>query len=143
VTRRRKLLLGGIAAVVLVAAAAFLAAQLRGPAASDCDTIRAMLADNQQFTDQTKESAKTNNPDLSTVQQYRDWAVRMKTYAAEVSDPALSAMATTAARLAAGTAEIVPKYRAKPEDPDIARQYARTGIEYGSAITKLEYACRL
>jgi hypothetical protein len=54
----------------------------------------------------------------------------------------LAARAGTAAELAGKTADLVPRYRAKPEDAAIAQEYAGIGIEYGNAIKRLEYACR-
>ena len=109
---------------------------------SDCDTVRELVAYNAGFSEQTKASAQTNNPDLSTAEQYRQWAARIKDYAAELADPALAARAGTAAELAGKTADLVPRYRAKPEDAAIAREYAGIGIEYGNAIKRLEYACQ-
>lgn len=117
--------------------------QFRGAGSpSDCDTVRDLVAYNSQFSEQTKTSAKTNNPDLSTTEQYRQWASTIKDYASKLDDPTLAARAQTAAELAAKTADLVPRYRAKPDDAAIAREYAGIGIEYGNAIKKLEYACR-
>lgn len=138
---RKKLILGGIAAVVAVVAALFAVGHLRSRAPSDCDTVRDLLAYNRQFTEQTKTSARTNDPELSTTDQYRGWAAQLKDYAAQVHDPALSGRANTAADLARQTADLVPKYRAKPDDVEVSRQYARIGIEFGNAITNLDYAC--
>jgi len=122
---------------------ATLAWQLRSDGApSDCDTVRELVAYNAGFSKQTKTSAQTNNPDLSTTEQYRQWAATINDYAAKLGDPALAARAGTAAELAGKTADLVPRYRAKPEDAAIAREYAEIGIEYGNAITKLEYACQ-
>lgn len=116
-------------------------AQLRSGPPSDCDTVRDLLADNKRFTEQTKTSAQTNNPELSTIEQYREWAARLKDYAAQIHDPALSARASSAAELASRTVDLVPKYRANPDDVEVSRQYARIGIEFGNAITNLDYAC--
>jgi hypothetical protein len=141
VSRRRTLLLGGSAAVVTVVVALFVVGHLRSRPPSDCDIVRDMLAYNRQFTEQTKTSAQTDNPELSTIQQYRDWAARLKGDAAQIGDPALSARADSAAALAAQITDLVPKYRAKPDDAEISRQYARMGIEFANAITGLDYAC--
>ena len=138
---RRQLLLGGIAAVIAVVVALSVAGQLRSRPPSDCDIVRDLLAYNRQFTEQTKASAQTNNPELSTMEQYRGWAARLGDDAARIHDPALSARATSAAALAAQTTELVPKYRAKPDDAEISRQYARIGIEFANAITSLDYSC--
>jgi hypothetical protein len=136
------MLLGGMAATVVLIVA-LLAWQHRSDGApSDCDTVRELVAYNAGFSEQTKTSAQTNNPDLSTTEQYRQWASTIKDYAARLADPALAARAATAAELAGKTADLVPRYRAKPEDAAIAREYAGIGIEYGNAITKLEYACQ-
>ncbi|MCW1958166.1 MAG: hypothetical protein KIH64_006395 [Mycobacterium sp.] len=141
VKRHRKLVLAGFATVIAVVAALVVAGHLRTRQPSDCDTVRDLLTYNQQFTEQTKTSAQTNNPELSTVEQYRDWAARLKDYSAQIHDPALSARARSAADLAARTADLVPRYRANPDDVEVGRQYARTGIEFGNAITNLDYAC--
>ena len=125
-----------------VLAAALLAGQLRGGGArSDCDTVRDLIAYNNQFSEQTKTSAQTSNPDLATTEQYLQWAAKIKDYSTQLGDPALAARAQTAAELAAKTAGLVPRYRAKPDDDAIAREYAGIGIQYGNAIKKLEYAC--
>jgi hypothetical protein len=141
-TRRRQLLLGGTAAMVVLVVAVLAWQQRSDGVSSDCDTVRELVAYNAGFSEQTKASAQTNNPDLSTAEQYRQWAARIKDYAAELADPALAARAGTAAELAGKTADLVPRYRAKPEDAAIAREYAGIGIEYGNAIKRLEYACQ-
>lgn len=137
----RFLLLGGIAALIAVVVGIVVAGHLRARKPSDCDVVRALIGYNGEFTEQTKESAKANNPDLATETQYRDWAEQIKAYAAQISDPALSKKADTAAEFAAQTADLVPKYRAKPDDAGVAGQYARIGIEYANAITMLDYSC--
>lgn len=131
-----------MAAVVAVVAGLLLFGHFSGRAPSDCDTVRDLLAYNKQFTEQTKASAQSNDPGLSTTDQYRQWAARMQEYAAQIDDPALAARARSAAELAARTADLVPQYRAKPDDVEVSRQYARTGIEFGNAVTNLDYACR-
>lgn len=137
---RRAVLAGAAALAVLVGA--LLAWNVRGgQARSDCDTVRDLIAYNQQFSAQTKASAQNGDPTLSTIEQYRQWAATIKDYSVRLGDPALAARATTAAELAAKTVDLVPRYRAKPDDDAIAREYAGIGIEYGNAITKLEYAC--
>ncbi len=139
---RRKLLLGVIAAVIaLVVVLLVFGGHLRSRPPSDCDIVRDMLAYNREFTEQTKTSAQTNDPELSTIEQYRGWAGRLKDDAGRIHDPALSARAGSAAALAAATTDLVPKYRAKPDDAEISRQYARIGIEFGNAITRLDYSC--
>jgi hypothetical protein len=138
---RRRLLLGAVAGVIAVVVASLVAGQLRDRPPSDCDIVRDLLAYNRQFTEQTKTSAETGNPELSTIEQYRGWAARLKDDAARIQDPALSARAESAATLAAATTDLVPKYRAKPDDAEIRRQYARIGIEFGNAITSLDYSC--
>ncbi len=141
-THRRKLLLGGVAAAVVLVVAMLAWQQRSDGVPSDCDTVRELVAYNAGFSEQTKTSAQTDNPGLSTSEQYRQWAATIKDYAAKLGDPALAARAITAADLAGKTADLVPRYRAKPEDPAIAREYAGIGIEYGNAITRLEYACQ-
>lgn len=139
-TPRRAVLAGVAALAVLVAG--LLAWHLRGgQARSDCDTVRDLIAYNQQFSEQTKTSAQTGDPALSTIEQYRQWATTIRDYSMQLGDPALAARAKTAAELAAKTVDLVPRYRAKPDDDAIAREYAGIGIEYGNAITKLEHAC--
>jgi hypothetical protein len=140
VTKRRTLVLGVIAGVVaLVVGLLVWHAGTKAP--TDCDTVRDLVAYNREFTEQTKTSARTNNPDLSTAGQYGDWAAKIKDYAGRVKDPGLAGSARSAADLAAKTAALVPQYRAKPDDAEIRRQYANIGIEFGNAITTLNYAC--
>ena len=140
-SRRPNVLLAALAVAVVVVVALVVAGNLRSRPASDCDTVRDMLADNRQFTEQTKTSAQADNPELATADQYRDWAARLADYAARVRDPGLSARSKTAADLAGQTADLVPKYRTRPDDVEVRRQYARIGIEFANAVTGLEYAC--
>lgn len=140
-SRRAKLWLGGISAAVAVAVGVFAAVNLRSGPPSDCDTVRDLLDYNRQFSEQTKTSARTNNPELSTAGQYRDWAAGLKDYASRIHESGLSDRAQTAADLAGHIADLVPKYRADPDDVEFSRRYARTGIEFGNAITGLDYAC--
>ena len=135
------MLLGVVAAAVTLVVG-LLVWQLRsGGTPADCGTVRELIDYNARFSEQTKTSAQTDNAELSTVEQYRQWAAAIGDYADRLADPALAARAKTAAGLAAKTAELVPRYRAEPEDAAIAREYAGIGIEYGNAIQKLEYAC--
>lgn len=141
-TKRRGVLVA--AAVVVAVIAVIIAVVLsrsahRAPAG--CDTVHAMLDDNSRFRDQAKESAAQKNPDLASDQQYRDWAVRMKDYATAISDPELAGKAQAAADTAGRIADLVPRYRAKPDDKAIANDYINIGIEFGNAINRLEYAC--
>ena len=138
---RRRFALAGAAAAVAVAAVVLVVWHWRSSTPSDCDTVRALVGYNREFTEQTKTSARTNNPDLSTIEQYRQWAARVKDYAGQLSDPDLAARAESAADLAAKTADLVPRYRANPDDVAVSRQYANIGIEFGNAITSLNYAC--
>lgn len=133
-------MLGVIAgAVALVVGLLFWHARTKAPTA--CDTVRDLVAYNREFTEQTKASAKTNNPELSTADQYRDWAAKIKDYADRVTEPGLAGSARSAADLAAKTAALVPTYRANPDDAEVSRQYANIGIEFANAITTLNYAC--
>ena len=133
--------MAGVAAAVAVLAVVLAVWHSRSSAPSDCDTVRALVGYNREFTEQTKTSAKTNNPELSTVEQYRQWAARMREYADQLGDPDLTARAQSAAGFAAKTADLVPRYRATPDDVEVSRQYANIGIEFGNAITALDYAC--
>lgn len=141
-TGRRKLLVAG-AAVLAVAAvvSAVLLSRSGHRTTSDCDTVHALIEDNNQFRDQMKESAAKDKSNPAGADQYRRWAVRMKDHAGKISDPGLAGNADTAATLAGRLADLVPKYRAKPDDPATARDYAGIGIEFGNAISRLDYAC--
>lgn len=141
-TKRRGVVvaLAVVVGIVAVVAGALLYRSLhRGP--SDCDTVQAMLDYNSAFNDQTKASSGPDKPVLVSEEQYREWADRLKDYAGQISDETLSGNAMTAADLAGQLADLVPKYRAKPDDPAITRQYAGIGIEFGNAVNRLEYGC--
>jgi hypothetical protein len=140
-TRRRWLLVAAAALAAVSVVAAALLYRSSHQAQPDCDTVHAMLADNKEFGKQAKDSAAAKNPDLATADQYLQWAARMKDYAATMSDPRLSGYASTAADLAGRLADLVPKYRAKPDDAAVARQYAEIGIQFGNTVNRLEYAC--
>lgn len=141
-TRRRRLLagIGVFAAVVAVVAGVIWYRSMHRPT-SDCDTVSSMIAYNKEFNSRTKESAGTDKAVPVGEQQYREWANRLKEYASRLSDKTLAGNAGAAADLAGRLADLVPKYRAKPDDPAVARDYAGVGIEFGNAFNRLEYAC--
>ena len=140
---RRRTLLVVLAALLAVAAVltAVLLYRSAHRTTPDCDTVHALIEDNNRFRDQMKESAAKDKSDPASADQYRQWAGRMKDYADTISDPRLAGNAQTAASLAGRLADLVPKYRAKPDDPATARDYAGIGIEFGNAISRLEYGC--
>ena len=128
-------------AVAVVAVAGLLLFRPSHRASSDCDTVHALIADNNRFRDEMKASAGQKDLDPASADEYRQWADRMQDYAGQISDPKLADQAKIAAQRAARLADLVPKYRAKPDDPATARTYADIGIEFGNAISRLEYAC--
>lgn len=143
---RRGILIGALIAAVVAVVAGIVVYRSSHRAPTDCDTVHAMLEYNSQFKDQTKASAATGGTDPVSEQQYREWADRLRDYASRVtasgpSDRGLSGNATTAADLAGRLADLVPKYRANPDDKAVTREYAGIGIEFGNAINRLEYAC--
>ena len=140
-TRRRAVLVGGVAVALLVAVVAVWSYRAAHRAAAGCDTVQSLIAYNAAFTEQVKSSADNDKASATTRDQYRQWAATVKDYAGQISDPELSGKANTAADLAGRLADLVPRYRAKPDDPSTARDYAGIGIEYGNAINRLEYAC--
>jgi hypothetical protein len=141
-TRRRALLVAGVVvAVVLAVAAAVLFYRNSHSAPTGCDTVRAMLDDNAAFNSRAKDSAAKQDPGLVTDEQYRKWAARMKDNASRISEPDLAGKATVAADLSGRIADLVPRYRAKPDDKDISNDYINLGIEFGNAVNRLEYAC--
>lgn len=141
-TRRRRLLVIS-AAVVAVAAvvggALLYRSSHRGP--SDCDTVHALIGDNNRFREQVKADAGQKDSAPSSADEYRQWAARMGDYAGRISQPDLADQAKIAAERAGRIADLVPRYRAKPDDPATAREYAGIGIEFGNAISRMEYAC--
>lgn len=138
-TRRRLILLVAVAAVALVAGVVLYRSLHKAP--TDCDTMHAMLDYNKQFNERAKNPAGQEGPAPVSDQQYREWADRLKEYAGQVSDETLSGNATTAADLAGRLADLVPRYRAKPDDKGLTREYAGIGIEFGNAVNRLNYAC--
>ena len=132
---------GAAMAAVIAVVAAMLLYRSTHRVSSDCDTVHALIEDNNRFRDQMKESAAKDKSDPASADQYRRWAGRMKDYAGRIAEPGLSGNAQAAAASAARLADLVPKYRAKPDDPATARDYAGIGIEFGNAISRMEYAC--
>lgn len=137
-TRRRTLLAVSLILVLVAVGVWVYRSSHRAP--SGCDTAHALIAYNSDFSEQMKSSTGADKVAAVTPEQYRDWAGRIKDYAAQISDPELSGKAGTAADLAGRLADLVPRYRAKP-DAAGAKEYADLGIEYGNAISRLEYAC--
>ena len=140
-TRRRILLVGAVIVALVAAVAAVLLYRPADRTPSGCDTVHALISYNAEFAGQMKSSADSDNASAVTPDQYREWAARVKDYAGQISDPDLSGKAGTAADLAGRLADLVPRYRAKPDDDATARDYAGLGIEYGNAINRLEHAC--
>ena len=141
-TRRRTLLaaLAAVLAVVAVVVGVLLYRSSHRPK-TDCDTVHALIQDNKHFRDQMKASAGQKDSDPASAEEYHRWAQRMKDYADTISDPDLADQAKIAADRARRLADLVPRYRAKPDDPATARDYAGIGIEFGNAISRMEYAC--
>lgn len=140
-TRRRWFLLAAVAVLVAAVVAGALVYRSSHRTSSDCDTVHALIADNKRFRDEMKASAGQKDTDPASADEYRQWAARLKDYAGKISDPDLADQAKIAADRAGRLADLVPRYRAKPDDPATARDYAGIGIEFGNAISRLEYAC--
>ena len=140
-TRRRAILMGGVVVAVFAAVVTAWSYRAAHRAPAGCDTVHELISYNSQFAGQMKSSAAREGASAVTADQYRQWAATVKDYAGQIPDPELSGKANTAADLAGRLAELVPRYRAKPDDPAAARDYAGIGIEYGNAINRLEFAC--
>lgn len=140
-TRRRVVLVGALAVVVLAAALAVWSSRSSHRAPTGCDTVHALIAYNAEFAEQMKASAGQDNARAVPPEEYRQWAARVKEYAGQISNPDLSGNAESAADVAGRIADLVPRYRAKPDDPAVAREYGGLGIEFGNAISRLEYSC--
>ena len=111
-SRRRKLLAAVAAVLAVVAVAAgVLLYRSSHRPTTDCDIVHALIEDNNQFRDQMKRSAGQKDSAPASPDEYRAWAGRIKDYAGGISDPKL------------------------------ARDYAGIGIEFGNAISRMEYAC--
>ena len=140
-TGRRAVLVGGVVVAVLAAVVAPWSYRAAHRAPADCDTAHALIAYNTEFAGRMKASTAPDKAGAVTPDQYREWAARVRDYAGQISNPELSGKANTAAELAGRLADLVPRYRAKPDDAATARDYAGLGIEFGNAINRLEYAC--
>jgi hypothetical protein len=140
-TRRRAVLVGGVVVALLVAAVSVWSYRAAHRAPAGCDTVHSLIAYNTQFAEQMKSAAGTDKAGAVTPDQYREWAARVQDYAGRISNPELAGKANTAADLAGRLADLVPRYRAKPDDAAAASDYTGLGIEYGNAINRLEYAC--
>lgn len=140
-TRRRAVLVGAAVLTLAAVVAGFLLYRSSHRTSNDCATVHAMLEDNNRFRDEMKASAGQKDQSPANADEYHQWAGRMKDYADKISDPDLSDNAKIAAERAARIADLVPKYRAKPDDPTTAREYAGIGIEFGNAVSRMEYAC--
>lgn len=140
-TRRRAVLVSGLVVMLIAAAVAMWMYRSSHRAPAGCDTVHALIAYNTEFAAQMKSAADSDKASSVTPDQYIEWAERVRDYAGRISEPELSGKANTAADLAGRLADLVPRYRANPDDPATSREYAGLGIEYGNAISRLEYAC--
>jgi hypothetical protein len=138
---RRWLLLAATAVLLVAVIGGSLLYRSSHRTSADCDTVHKLIADNEHFRDQMKATAGLKDPVPASADEYRQWAERMKGYADEISQPDLADQAKIAADRAHRLADLVPRYRAKPDDPATARDYAGIGIEFGNAISRMEYAC--
>jgi hypothetical protein len=133
--------MGGAVVAVFAAVVALWSYRAAHRAPAGCDTVHELISYNSQFAGQMKSSAGPEGAGAVTADQYRQWAATVKDYAGQIPDPELSGKANTAADLAGRLADLVPRYRSKPDDAAAIRDYAALGIEYGNAINRLEYAC--
>ncbi len=141
-TPRRKLLAAGAAALAVIAVVAgVLLYRSSHRTSPDCDTVHALITDSNRFRDQMKASAGQKDSSPASVDEYRQWAGRISDYAGRISQEDLADQAKIAADRAGRLADLVPRYRAKPDDPATARDYAGIGIEFGNALSRMEYAC--
>jgi hypothetical protein len=139
-SRRTLLVIAAVVALTAVVGGVLLyRSSHRGP--SDCDTVHALIADNNRFREQVKVSAGQKDSVPASADEYRQWAARMGDYAGRITRPDLADQAKIAAERAGRVADLVPRYRAKPDDTATAREYAGIGIEFGNAISRMEYAC--
>ena len=139
-TKRRWRVVAAVAVMVAVVAGILLYRSSHRTS-SDCDTVHALIADNNRFRDQMKASEGQKDSIPASADEYRQWASRLKDYAGKIADPKLADKAKVAADQAGRLADLVPKYRAKPDDPATALDYAGIGIEFVNASSRLEYAC--
>ena len=95
VTGRKLLIAGGLVVAVVVAVCIVLVISKRP---SDCETVRSMIAHNNQFNERVEAATSSGaEPDIS---EYRDWASQLGHLAGQVQDPALGDRASTLAKLA-------------------------------------------
>lgn len=139
--RRRALVAGGVVVALLAVLAGVWDYRSSHRAPVGCDTVHSLISYNNEFSAKMRDSTAADKAGAVTPQQYRDWATKVRDYAASISNPDLAGNANTAADIAGRIADLVPRYRAKPDDPAAAREYAGLGIEFGNAINRLEYSC--
>lgn len=138
---RRTLLMIAVAVVVVLGASGAWVYWRSDHGRADCNTAHDLIAYNTGFSQQMRSSTGPDEAATVTTDQYRQWSTQVKDYADRISNPELSGYAHTAAELANRISDLVPRYRAKPDDADVAREYAGLAIEYANAITRLENAC--
>ena len=92
---------------------------------SDCDTVRAMIAHNNEFNEHIDSAAADGvQPDVG---EYQSWALQMRRLAEKVRDPALAERAHTVANLAE---ESVPMAEMYLEDDEVGAHYNSAPPQY-------------
>ncbi|MGZ5390357.1 MAG: hypothetical protein ACXWD3_00485 [Mycobacterium sp.] len=143
-TRGKLLIAVGMVAAVAVAVCVLLVISRRP---SDCDTVRSMIAHNNQFNEhvETATSAGTE-PGIG---EYRDWASKLDQLSDQIRDPALAEPAGNLANLAKEAATAVEKFL---EDggqaadqasapPQYVQDYGRIGQQFDATLATLDQKC--
>lgn len=133
-------------AVGVVAAVAVCVALVISKRPSDCDTVRSMIAHNNDFNEHvesaTSSGVQTTNDDV------RDWASHLHHLAEQVRDPALAEPAGNLANLADQAVAFSERFLAdeaaadhtSPPPPYI-RDYSQLGKEFDTTLATLDRSC--
>ncbi len=143
-TRRKLLIEGGLVVAVVVTVCIVLVISKRP---SDCDSVRSMIAQNNQFHEHVKSATSTGaEPDIS---EYRYWASQLGHVAGQVQDPALGERASTLAKLAEEAVGVVETFLvdagSAPNEASAAPQhvqdYSRIGQQFITNLATLDESC--
>ena len=141
---RRKLLIAGLVVAVVVTGCIVLVISKRS---SDCDTVRSMIAHNNQFNEHVESAASIGTE--PGIGEYRDWASQLSHLAEQVRDPELAERATTMANLAEETVPVVEQFLVDgapaPNEasaaPQYVQDYSRIGQQFNTNLATLDQNC--
>lgn len=147
-SRRTWWIVGAVVPVAVCVAVVVWVLLLPKESRSDCSTVRAMIAYNNQHNDVIKSKTDLDAGKEPAVSDYQEWATHLHDLANQVHDSKLSTGATKLAGLADQTVDVVQRSRSDtsgdpsdPNPPQWAQDAALINHEFVAEQVELDKAC--